>query len=501
MIDLSILGYESMGKSEIAILMAAGMGTRMRPLTETTPKPLITVHGKPMIETVIDGLKVRGVDNFLVVVGYLGEQFKYLEEKYRNLRIVENHEYQTINNISSLKAVADMLVGVSCDCFICEADLYVRDINLFNVELNHSCYFGKMVSGHSDDWVFDLNELGRITRVGKVGDDCFNMIGVAWFKKEDASLLGQLIKDAYRKRGYENMFWDDVVNQNLDKLDLTVHEISGDEITEIDTVKELSEVDESYIDRKNKVENNLEDILKTNQELKIQEYLEKHLLILKVAIGVPDWAFNYILPQFRLGSRYRADFIVVTGQSNSYEVTIVELKRPGASLYTKQGIRSNDLNIACVEVDNYRRWIGDNTEEFKKNLFEEIKKKDPTFVEKFNWTRRFHICSKIVIGRRDKLTSEICDKNFDMENIGVSIISYDRLIDAEKKLSEMFEKNVGLELYRYDDRVRDKCGVDYKNMPLSYEDIGTDNILFLGDEEREYGQYGFYEDIVNRKEK
>ena len=46
-----------MVKSEIAILMAAGMGTRMRPLTETMPKPLITVYGKPMIETVIAGLK------------------------------------------------------------------------------------------------------------------------------------------------------------------------------------------------------------------------------------------------------------------------------------------------------------------------------------------------------------------------------------------------------------------------------------------------------------
>lgn len=38
---------------EIAILMAAGLGSRMRPLTETTPKPLIRIHGKAMIETVI----------------------------------------------------------------------------------------------------------------------------------------------------------------------------------------------------------------------------------------------------------------------------------------------------------------------------------------------------------------------------------------------------------------------------------------------------------------
>ncbi len=40
---------------EIAILMAAGLGSRMRPLTEHTPKPLIKVHNKPMIETIIEG--------------------------------------------------------------------------------------------------------------------------------------------------------------------------------------------------------------------------------------------------------------------------------------------------------------------------------------------------------------------------------------------------------------------------------------------------------------
>lgn len=44
---------------ENAILMASGMGTRMLPLTEITPKPLITVNGKPMIETIIDGLEKK----------------------------------------------------------------------------------------------------------------------------------------------------------------------------------------------------------------------------------------------------------------------------------------------------------------------------------------------------------------------------------------------------------------------------------------------------------
>ncbi len=232
--------------SEIAILMAAGMGTRMRPITEKIPKPLVKVLGKPMIETVIDGLKSRGVSQFFVVTGYLGDQFGYLEEKYDNLKVVENKDYQTINNISSIKAVADELMSTDSDVFICEADLYVSDSSIFDVQLDHSCYYGRMVKGRSDDWVFEQDENGRITRVGKVGDDCFNMVGLAWFKKDDAHKLGELIKERYGTEGFEDLFWDDVVNENLDKLDLNVHEVFDGQLVEIDTVEELKVIDPSY---------------------------------------------------------------------------------------------------------------------------------------------------------------------------------------------------------------------------------------------------------------
>lgn len=60
----------------LVVLLAGGQGKRLRPLTESCPKPLLKVGGRPLLETMISNLKEQGFENMVISLNYLGEQIR-----------------------------------------------------------------------------------------------------------------------------------------------------------------------------------------------------------------------------------------------------------------------------------------------------------------------------------------------------------------------------------------------------------------------------------------
>jgi len=81
-----------------AVLLAAGRGTRMRNLTEALPKPMLEVRGKPVLQHIVDGLRVNGLTNLLVVVGWRAEMVKDFFGDGSNFGVEIQYETQTVQD-------------------------------------------------------------------------------------------------------------------------------------------------------------------------------------------------------------------------------------------------------------------------------------------------------------------------------------------------------------------------------------------------------------------
>ena len=88
-----------------ALLLAAGTGTRLRPLTRNAPKCLTEVGGRPILDRLVHNLRAKGIDRLVVVLGHQGDKIReFLRHKAGDMQVdyVVNPDYRTTNNLYSL---------------------------------------------------------------------------------------------------------------------------------------------------------------------------------------------------------------------------------------------------------------------------------------------------------------------------------------------------------------------------------------------------------------
>lgn len=95
-----------------AIILCAGVGSRLRPLTNHVPKCMVRVAGKPILQHQLESLAACGVHDITLVTGYRGEQVaQFVQDRFPELKIqlIENHDYATTNNMYSLYLARERL--------------------------------------------------------------------------------------------------------------------------------------------------------------------------------------------------------------------------------------------------------------------------------------------------------------------------------------------------------------------------------------------------------
>ena len=232
-----------MNKVERAIIMAAGVGERMKPITDETPKPLIKVNGTRMIDSVIDALHNNGITEIYIVIGHLKDKFDVLNEKYNDLIFIDNPYYKTSNNISSLYMARNHIKN----SIILDGDQIIYDESILKPEFDLSGYNAVWTEDETKEWLLTV-ENGIVKNCNRTGGNKgWQLYSISRWNSSDGEKLKRYLEIEFEENKNTKIYWDDIpMFCYPHEFKLGITKMNKEDIVEIDSVEELIQIDNSY---------------------------------------------------------------------------------------------------------------------------------------------------------------------------------------------------------------------------------------------------------------
>lgn len=231
-----------------AVILAAGIASRLRPLTNTLPKCLLQVGERCLLKRTFDALIVSGINDFVVVTGYREQQIiEFLDSQYvgLNIRFIYNERYSSTNNIYSLWLAKSEVQGQ--DILLLDSDI-LFDPQIITAVLNNSA---------SDVLALNRHELGEeeikvvvdadmrvveISKVCSIADAIGESVGIekmsATYTEALYAELGQMIEVEKQ----DNIFYERAFERLIPKgLLFKVEDTTRYFSIELDTVDDFNQ--------------------------------------------------------------------------------------------------------------------------------------------------------------------------------------------------------------------------------------------------------------------
>lgn len=228
-------------KVENAIIMAAGLSSRFAPISYEKPKGTLTVRGEILIERVIRQLQAAGINNIIVVIGYMKEQYLYLEDTF-GVKLVINEIFAERNNNSTLKLVEDQLSNT----YIVTSDNYFVE-NVFKPYVYHAYYASVYMEGPTEEWCLRTEKKKRITKVTIGGADEWVMYGEAYWDRTFSQHFVKVLNDVYDNPETKPKLWEAIYVDHLREFDMHIKKYPEGVIYEFDSLDDVREFDPNFI--------------------------------------------------------------------------------------------------------------------------------------------------------------------------------------------------------------------------------------------------------------
>jgi choline kinase len=238
-----------------AIILAAGTGSRLKPLTDHAPKCLTEINGVPILVNTLRNLEQTGVSRCTIVVGYLedvilstvGNKFGEIEISY-----ILNTRYSSTNDMYSLWLAR---YALESGCILLEGDIFFKAPTLLRALANNSdrsCYLAGRYNGKMDEILISADGHNLIRSIdvlrGKAGEQSahhYMSTGILIIQSAYGKLFSQWLADSVHSNDVHLLF-DDVLSEHVHSKELYITEVEQKEWVEIDRIEDVAEAELTF---------------------------------------------------------------------------------------------------------------------------------------------------------------------------------------------------------------------------------------------------------------
>lgn len=236
-----------------AIILAAGLSKRLRPLTDSTPKCLLKIGSKTILEMTIDNILRSGINEFVMVTGYRENMIKeFIAEKYTDLNIqfLTNSDYENNNNSYSLWMAKEKITG---NCILLDSDIlfdYLIIEKLLSSEHENCLAVNSNHKLGDEEIKVIVDSSNKILHIGKEPDPgkaIGESIGIERFSAGFFKKLGDVLDRKILKEQNVNEFYEISFQELIDAGNgIFAVDVSEYKSMEIDTIVDLERANREF---------------------------------------------------------------------------------------------------------------------------------------------------------------------------------------------------------------------------------------------------------------